>query len=381
MDGSGRVVWQASLEISQIYPRPGWVEHDPTEIFESCISVIEELLDETEIGPRQVHAIGIANQRETTVVWERETGRPVYNAIVWQCRRTAPLCEAMKAQGLEDTVRSTTGLPIDAYFSATKIRWILDNVSRGQQRAEAGELAFGTVDSWLLWNLTGGAVHATDVTNAARTMLYNIDTLRWDDGLLRALDIPAVMLPEVRSSSEVYGQTIGNLFRGQSIPISGIAGDQHAALFGQACFKTGMAKNTYGTGSFVLMNTGPTRVPSSSGMISTIAWRLGDQVTYALEGSIFATGAHGPVAQRWAQDRGKVFRCGRLGGYGTRQWRRLPRARVCRSGGPALGHVRPRDDGRNHKCDRQGPCRPRRPGGHGLPNEGRGRRPPRRDRT
>ena len=298
VDGSGKVVWQASTEISQIYPCPGWVEHDPMEIFESCMSVIEELLDETEIAPQQVQAIGITNQRETTVVWDRESGRPVSNAIVWQCRRTAPLCEAMKAQGLEDTVRTKTGLPVDAYFSATKVRWILDNVPHGQQRAESGELAFGTVDSWLLWNLTGGAIHATDVTNASRTMLYNVDTLSWDPELLGALRIPAAMLPEVKSSSEVYGYTLGNRFRGQSIPISGIAGDQHAALFGQACFQPGMAKNTYGTGSFVLMNTGAKRVAPRSGLVSAIAWQVGRQVSYALEGSIFATGS----TVQWLRD-------------------------------------------------------------------------------
>ena len=298
VDGSGRVVWQISHEISQIYPQPGWVEHDPEEIFQSCMLVTDELLEETETDARQIEAIGITNQRETTIVWDRESGEPVANAIVWQCRRTAPLCEAMKAKGLEETVRAKTGLPIDAYFSATKIRWLLDHTAGGQRRAEAGELLFGTVDTCLLWKLTNGAVHATDASNASRTMLLNIDTLTWDGELLRALDIPAEMLPEVRASSEVYGHTSGELFRGQAVPIAGIAGDQHAALFGQACFEPGMAKNTYGTGCFALMNTGTQRVSSTSGLISTIAWKLGDQVTYALEGSIFSTGA----TVQWLRD-------------------------------------------------------------------------------
>ena len=298
LDVSGRVVWQTSQEITQSYPQPGWVEQDPSEIFESCLLAIEELLEETEIAPRQIEALGIANQRETTIVWDRETGQPVANAIVWQCRRTAPLCEALNTQGLGNTVRSKTGLPIDAYFSGTKIRWILDNTPLGQQRAESGELLFGTVDTWLLWNLTGGAVHATDVTNASRTMLYNIDTLSWDEELLWALDIPSVMLPEVGSSGGTYGHTTGDLFRGRGIPISGIAGDQQSALFGQACFEPGMAKNTYGTGSFVLMNTGAERTASMAGLISTIAWKLSDRVCYALEGSIFSTGA----TVQWLRD-------------------------------------------------------------------------------
>ena len=298
VDGSGKPLWQASQEITQVYPRPGWVEHDAREIFESCMAVVEELLEETEVSPRQVQALGITNQRETTIVWEPDSGRPVTNAVVWQCRRTAPLCEAMKARGLEESVRAKTGLPIDPYFSGTKIRWILDNAPDGQRRGEAGELLFGTVDSWLMWNLTNGTVHATDVTNASRTMLFNIETLRWDEELLRELDIPAEMLPEVRASSGVYGAVGGNLFRGESIPIAGLAGDQQAALFGQACFRPGMAKNTYGTGSFVLMNTGARRVESRSGLITTIAWGLGEGVTYALEGSIFSTGA----TVQWLRD-------------------------------------------------------------------------------
>ena len=298
VDGSGRVVWQAYQEITQIYPQPGWVEHNPNEIFDSVMETVEDLLESTEISPRQLIAIGITNQRETTIVWERSTGRPVANAIVWQCRRTAPLCDALMARGLEEDVAEKTGLPIDAYFPATKIRWILDNISDGQRRAENGELAFGTVDTWLLWNLTNGMLHATDVTNASRSMLYNIDTLEWDLDLLDALDIPLAMLPSVRPSSGIFGYTSGNFFAGQAIPIAGVAGDQHAALFGQACFEPGMAKNTYGTGSFILMNTGTERVRSDHGLLSIIAWDLGDSITYGLEGSIFSTGA----TVQWLRD-------------------------------------------------------------------------------
>ena len=298
VDASGRVLWRVSREIAQIYPRPGWVEHDPAELFESCLEVVDELLEETETGPRQIEALGITNQRETAVVWERETGRPVANAVVWQCRRTAALCDAMRARGLEPTVRERTGLPIDAYFSATKVRWLLDNVPYGQSRAEAGELLFGTVDSWLLWNLTNGLTHATDVTNASRTMLFDTGALSWDRGLMDALDVPPCMMPEVKPSCGVFAHAGGNMFGGQSIPIAGVAGDQHAALFGQACFEPGMAKNTYGTGSFVLMNTGASRVRSDNGLITTPAWALGDGVAYALEGSIFSTGA----TVQWLRD-------------------------------------------------------------------------------
>ena len=298
VDGSGRVLWHAYHEITQIYPQPGWVEHDPDEIFDSVIETVEDLLEATEISPRQIVAVGIANQRETTVIWERGTGRPVSNAIVWQCRRTAPLCDALKERGMEAEVAEKTGLPTDAYFPATKIRWILDRIPDGQQRAENGELAFGTVDTWLLWNLTNGTVHATDVSNASCSMLYNINTLEWDADLLEALNIPAAILPDVMPSSAVYGYTGGNFFAGQAIPIGGVAGDQQAALFGQACFEPGMAKNTYGTGSFILMNTGAERVRSQHGLMSIIAWDLGGGVTYGLEGSIFSTGA----TVQWLRD-------------------------------------------------------------------------------
>ncbi|MDP6452354.1 MAG: glycerol kinase GlpK [SAR202 cluster bacterium] len=298
VDGSGRPVWSVNQEIEQIYPQPGWVEHDPSELFESCIEVAAELLDETEVHPRAVKAIGITNQRETALVWDRATGEPVMNAIVWQCRRTAPICESLISRGLGPSVRKKTGLPIDPYFSGTKFQWILDAIPNGQARAEAGELACGTVDSWLVWQLTNGTVHITDATNASRTMLFNIHTFDWDDDLLEALAIPRAMLPEVLSSSEVYGYASGHLFAGQGIPIAGIAGDQQASLFGQACFQPGMAKNTYGTGSFVLMNTGDQPVNSEHGLLSTVAWKIGDDVTYALEGSIFSTGA----TVQWLRD-------------------------------------------------------------------------------
>ena len=298
VDGSGRVVWHSYREITQIYPQPGWVEHDPGDIFDSVIETIDDLLEATEVGPRQINSIGITNQRETTIIWERDSGRPVSNAIVWQCRRTAPLCDELKARGLEADVSEKTGLPIDAYFPATKIRWILDRIPDGQRRAESGELAFGTVDSWLLWNLTNGTVHATDVSNASRSMLFNIDSLAWDADLLDELNIPSMMLPSVLPSSGVFGYTGGNFFGGQAIPIAGVAGDQHAALFGQACFEPGMAKNTYGTGSFILINTGAERVRSEHGIMSIIAWDIGDGVTYALEGSIFSTGA----TVQWLRD-------------------------------------------------------------------------------
>ncbi len=298
VDGRGKVIWQSYLEITQIYAQAGWVEHDPSEIFNSVIDTVDDLLEATEISPRQLNSVGITNQRETTIIWERSTGKPVSNAIVWQCRRTAPLCDSLKARGLEAAVADKTGLPIDAYFPATKIRWILDNIPNGQQRAERGELAFGTVDTWLLWNLTNGTVHATDVSNASCSMLYNINTLEWDADLLNELNIPATILPSVLPSSTTYGYTGGNFFAGQAIPIASMVGDQQAALFGQACFEPGMSKNTYGTGSFILINTGSDRVRSEHGLMSIIAWDLGDGVTYGLEGSIFSTGA----TVQWLRD-------------------------------------------------------------------------------
>ena len=298
VDHTGKVIGQAYKEITQIYPQPGWVEHDPLELVDSCEATVAELLAGAGISPSEVRAVGITNQRETTIVWERTTGRPVFNAIVWQCRRTAQMCDALIARGLEETVRARTGLPIDAYFSATKIRWILDAIPDGQRRAESGELAFGTVDTWLLWNLTGGEVHATDTSNASSTMLFDVDTLSWDDELLAMLDLPAALLPAVLPSSQVYGHVASGVLGGHDIPVASMVGDQQAALFGQACFEPGMAKNTYGTGSFVVMNTGAQRVESSHGLMSIVAWSMGGKTTYALEGSIFSTGA----TVQWLRD-------------------------------------------------------------------------------
>ena len=294
---TGDIVSVAQKEFKQIYPKPGWVEHDPQEIWSTQAGVAAEAVTHAGLNGTSIAAIGISNQRETTIVWDRKTGRPLYNAIVWQDRRTADFCDELKQRGLEKMVRAKTGLPIDSYFSGTKIRWILDNVDGARERADKGELCFGTVDSWLVWNFTKHELHVTDVTNAARTMLFNIHTLEWDDELLELLDIPRSMLPEVRSSSEIYGKTKTTVFA-SAIPLAGIAGDQHAALFGQMCTQPGMVKNTYGTGCFLVMNTGDKPVESKNDLITTIAWKIGDQVTYALEGSIFIGGA---VVQ-WLRD-------------------------------------------------------------------------------
>lgn len=295
-DGSIKGV--AQKEFRQIFPKAGWVEHDAMEIWGSVQSVISEVLATQQVGAGDIAAIGITNQRETAVVWDRHTGQPVYNAIVWQSRQTAPICEELKAQGLNDTFRDKTGLLIDAYFSGTKVKWILDNVEGARERAERGDLLFGTVDSWLVWKLSGGAAHVTDYTNASRTLMYNIFDLRWDDQLLEYLSVPKSMLPEVKSSSEVYAKTDKSSFLGTEVPIAGIAGDQQAALFGQACFEPGMAKNTYGTGCFMLMNTGNKAVRSENGLLTTIAWGLDGKVEYALEGSIFVAGS----AIQWLRD-------------------------------------------------------------------------------
>ncbi len=297
-DEEGQIVSSADSEISQIYPQPGWVEHDPKEIFRTSLVVAQEALQKAGVSASQVKGMGITNQRETTVVWDRRTGEPVNNAIVWQCRRTAPLCEELKAKGLAKTIREKTGLPIDAYFSATKLRWILDHIPEGQRRAQQGDLLFGTIDSWLVWNLTGGAVHITDYSNASRTMLFNIHTLEWDRELLAVLDIPEAVLPKVLPSSQVYGETAAGLLGDARVPLGGIAGDQQAALFGQACYDACMAKNTYGTGSFILLNTGDKPIPSEKGLVTTIAWGLAGKVAYAMEGSIFITGA----AVQWLRD-------------------------------------------------------------------------------
>ena len=298
IDASGAPVRAVNREIRQIYPRPGWVEHDPIELFASCLAAAREAMDAAAVHPRSIVALGITNQRETAVVWERASGAPVANAVVWQCRRTAEICDSLKARGLEDAVRRKTGLPIDAYFTGPKIRWLLDNIPDGQRRAERGELACGTVDSWLIWNFTGKRVHATDTTNASRTMLFDIERLDWDDELLNALDIPRAILPEVRSSSEAFGYAAGGALGDNPIPISGVAGDQHASLFGHARFARGDAKNTYGTGCFALANTGGERVESQSGLVSTVAWTVGNETLYALEGSVFSAGA----AVQWLRD-------------------------------------------------------------------------------
>jgi glycerol kinase len=294
----GKMVGTAQKEFTQLFPKPGWVEHDAMEIWSSVVGVIGEVLASHNISAQEVAAIGITNQRETTVVWDRQTGLPVYNAIVWQSRQTAEICEALKAQGLNDLFRERTGLLIDAYFSGTKVKWILDNVEGARARAERGELLFGTIDTWLIWKLSGGRAHVTDYTNASRTLMYNIYDLRWDDELLEHLTVPKVMLPEVCSSSEIYAFTDKDLFFGVEAPISGAAGDQQAALFGQACFEEGIAKNTYGTGCFMLMNTGERAVRSEHGLLTTIAWGIGGKVEYALEGSIFVAGS----AIQWLRD-------------------------------------------------------------------------------
>ena len=299
-DHEQRIVAVGQKEFQQFYPQPGWVEHDPMEIWATQYGVLQEALAKADITMADVAAIGIANQRETTIVWEKETGRPIYNALVWQCRRTAALCDELKAEGWSDYIRETTGLVIDAYFSATKISWILDHVPGARERAQKGELLFGTVDSWLVWKLTGGAVHVTDYTNASRTMLYNIRELKWDDKLLERLQIPKCMLPEVRNSSEIYGYVQSE---GVQVPIAGIAGDQQAALFGQACFAKGSAKNTYGTGCFLLMNVGREFISSKNGLITTVAATMNDEVEYALEGSIFVGGA---VIQ-WLRDELRIL--------------------------------------------------------------------------
>lgn len=298
----GEIVSLAQKEFTQHFPQPGWVEHDALEIWSTQLGVATEAVLKASLTVQDIAGIGITNQRETAVVWERSSGQPVYHAIVWQDRRTADYCDQLRREGKGEMIRQKTGLVPDSYFSATKVKWILDNVAGAREKAESGKLCFGTIDSWLLWKLTNGNVHATDVTNASRTMLYNIHTLQWDEELLRLFDIPASMLPEVRSSSEVYGHT-QQLLTSASIPICGIAGDQQAALFGQMCTKPGMVKNTYGTGCFMLMNTGTKPVISKNNLLTTIAWKIGNDVQYALEGSVFIAGA---VVQ-WLRDGLKII--------------------------------------------------------------------------
>jgi glycerol kinase len=296
-DRAGRVAGKAQREFPQLFPQPGWVEHDPFEILSSVLTTASELLTERRIDPRQIAAIGITNQRETAIVWDKHSGKPIYNAIVWQSRQSADICADLTARGYGDLVRAKTGLLIDPYFSGTKVRWILDHVPGAAQRAQDGDLLFGTVDTWLIWNLTDRRVHVTDYSNASRTLLYDIHERRWDDELLEMLDLPHTMLPDVRSSSELYGVTAEHFF-GRAVPIAGVAGDQQAALFGQACFAAGMAKNTYGTGCFLLINTGIDAVASQHGLLTTIAWGLDGRVEYALEGSIFVAGS----AVQWLRD-------------------------------------------------------------------------------
>ncbi len=296
-DKNGSIVAIEQQEFTQFYPKPGWVEHDADEIWRTQLQVAQKVLKNNKIAAQDVASIGITNQRETTVIWNKQTGEPIHHAIVWQDRRTAGICDQLKKDGLEPYVRQNTGLVIDAYFSGTKAKWLLEHVKGARKAAEKGDLLFGTIDTWLVWKLTGGKAHITDYSNASRTLLFNIKSLEWDKKLLEALEIPAIILPEVLPSSQVYGETSPALF-GASIPISGIAGDQQAALFGQACHESGMAKNTYGTGCFMLMNTGETPVQSKSGLVTTIAWGLNGKVNYALEGSVFIAGA----AVQWLRD-------------------------------------------------------------------------------
>lgn len=309
-DGSIKKI--AQKEFTQFYPESGWVEHDPLEIWGTQSGVLREVLETAMVRPEEIAAIGITNQRETVMVWDKETGKPVYNAIVWQCRRTSGICDEIKKdKALVEYIRKNTGLVVDAYFSGTKIKWILDNVEGAREKAEKGQLLVGTVDTWLIWNLTRGAVHATDYSNASRTMLFNINTLDWDDKILEHLGIPKSMLPEVKNSSEVFGYTDEKILAGAKITISGVAGDQHAALFGHCCFEEGMAKNTYGTGCFALMNVGDKPVYSNAGLLTTIAWGLDGQPTYALEGSVFIAGA---VIQ-WVRDGAGLIRDARDSEY------------------------------------------------------------------
>ena len=301
-DQKGQIVSLAQKEFTQRFPKPGWVEHDANEIWSTMLGVAVEAMQKAGASYEDIAAIGITNQRETTIVWDKKTGEPVYNAIVWQCRRTSEYCDSLMERGLVDRFREKTGLVIDAYFSATKLKWILDEVPGVRERAERGDLYFGTVETWLIWKMTKGKVHVTDYTNASRTMLFNIHTLKWDEDILKELNIPLCMLPEVRPSSCVYGETASTYFGGP-IPIAGAAGDQQAALFGQTCYAPGEAKNTYGTGCFLLMNTGEKPVSSTHGLVTTIAWGIGDKITYALEGSIFVGGA----AIQWLRDEMEFF--------------------------------------------------------------------------
>lgn len=342
-DRLGKIVSSSQKEFKQIYPSPGWVEHDPLEIWSSQASVITEAIVRKNFTADHIACIGITNQRETTIVWDKKTGLPIYNAIVWQDRRTSSMCDDLREKGLAEMVRNKTGLILDAYFSATKVQWILNNVPDARERAEKGELAFGTVDSWLVWNLTGGKLHITDVSNASRTMLFNIHTLEWDAELLQLFNIPPSLLPQIRSSSEVYGETSGQLL-GSRIPIAGIAGDQQSALFGHICINPGMVKNTYGTGCFMLMNIGEKPMLSANNLITTVGWKIGGQTVYALEGSIFIAGAvvqwlrdelriieNAPEIEKLAmqvQDNGGVFLVPAFAGLGAPHWNQHARGSI-----------------------------------------------------
>lgn len=304
-DRKGEIAGVAQKEFAQLYPQPGWVEHNPMEIWGTQMGVVREVIEASfGITPEDIAAIGITNQRETTILWDKKTGKPVYNAIVWQCRRTAKICDELKSDpGFSEYISNNTGLLIDAYFSGTKIKWILDNVSGVRAKAEKGEILFGTVDTWIIWNLTRGKVHVTDYSNASRTMLFNINKLRWDTNILKKLNIPESILPEVKNSSEIYGKTSPEIFGGSEVPIAGAAGDQQAALFGQRCFEAGMVKNTYGTGCFMLMNSGAKPVLSKNRLLTTIAWGIDGKVEYALEGSVFIAGA----SIQWLRDEVKIL--------------------------------------------------------------------------
>ncbi|QQK81094.1 glycerol kinase GlpK [Salicibibacter cibi] len=297
-DGEGQEVHSVQREFTQHFPKPGWVEHDANEIWGSVLAVIAGLFTEVDIQPDEIAGIGITNQRETTVVWDKHTGRPIYHALVWQSRQTEPIVDHLKEKEFNETFRQKTGLLLDPYFSGTKVKWLLDNVDGAREKAENGDLLFGTIDTWLIWKLSGGVAHVTDYTNAGRTLMFNIHNLQWDEELLDILDVPKNMLPEVKSSSEVYADTVDYHFFGSKVPIAGVAGDQHAALFGQACFEKGTVKNTYGTGCFILMNTGEEAVTSENGLLTTIAWGIDGKVEYALEGSIFVAGS----AVQWLRD-------------------------------------------------------------------------------
>ena len=368
-DRSGSVLHQAQQALASHFPQPGWVEQDPTELWQSQLKAARQVLQEAGVSAAQTAAVGLTNQRETTLIWDRRSGEPIAPAIVWQCRRSAALVEALRAQGYEADIRQRTGLVLDAYFSATKIRWLLDHVPGAGQRANQGHLAFGTVDTWLLYQLSGGQLHCTDASNASRTMLYNIHSCEWDDDLLNALDIPASLLPEVRDSSGDFGTTTAACFDGTAtVPIGGVIGDQQGALFGQACFAPGMVKNTYGTGSFVLMQNGDSPGPPQEGLLTTVAWRIGGRTNYALEGSIFMTGA----TMQWLRDELQMIDSAAesetLAASVPGHRRRLPCAGIHRLGSAALGHVCARPSGRPDARHEEGAHRPRRPGGHGLPD-------------